>query len=118
MKKRLAYLIGFFAVILLFFMAQKPGFMFYNDAIGRGVSTLDYFRVIWHGISLDAATTGYLIALPWLIIGISIWFKKFPLRRILLIYYILISLVTSIIFVYVLVSILELQARCLSFLLS
>lgn len=99
MKKRLAYLIGFFAVILLFFMAQKPGFMFYNDAIGRGVSTLDYFHVIWHGISLDAATTGYLIALPWLIIGISIWFKKFPLRRILLIYYILISLVTSLIFV-------------------
>ena len=77
MKKRLAYLIGFFAVILLFFMAQKPGFMFYNDAIGRGVSTLDYFHVIWHGISLDAATTGYLIALPWLIIGISIWFKIF-----------------------------------------
>ena len=99
MKTRLSYLLGFFVVILLFFMVQKPGFMFYNDALGRGISALDYFRVIGHGISLDAATTGYLTALPWLVIAISIWFKKFPLRRILLIYYILISLVVSIIFV-------------------
>lgn len=99
MKTRLAYLIGFFAVMLLFFMIQKPGFMFYNDAIERGTTALDFLQVIWHGISLDAATTGYLTALPWLAIGISIWFKNFPLRKTLLIYYILISLIVSIIFV-------------------
>ena len=95
MKKRLAYLMGFFALILLFFIVQKPGFMFYNDAVGRGVPALDYFKVMWHGISLDAATTGYLTALPWLVISISIWFKHFPLRKIIVIYYIFISLIVA-----------------------
>lgn len=99
MKKRLAYLMGFFALILLFFIVQKPGFMFYNDAVGRGVPALDYFKVMWHGISLDAATTGYLTALPWLVISISIWFKHFPLRKIIVIYYIFISLIVATIFV-------------------
>lgn len=99
MKKRLAYLTGFFALMLLFFIIQKPGFMFYNDAVGRGIPMLDYFKVMWHGISLDAATTGYLTALPWLVISISIWFKHFPLRKIIVIYYIFISLIVATIFV-------------------
>lgn len=99
MKKRLAYLMGFFALMLLFFIVQKPGFMFYNDAVGRGIPMLDYFKVMWHGISLDAATTGYLTALPWLVICISIWFKHFPLRKIIVIYYIFISLIVATIFV-------------------
>ena len=73
--------------------------MLYNDAPGRAVPFVGYLQVMLHGISLDAATTGYLTALPWLTILISIWFKKFPLRSILTGYYAVICLLVSLIFV-------------------
>lgn len=99
MKKRIVYLILFFGFILLFFAVQKPCFMFYNDALGRGINTSDMFQVIIHGLSLDAATAGYITAIPWLIILTSIWFKRFPLRGILAGYYILICLIITVIFI-------------------
>ena len=98
MKKRFLYLGLFFATALLLFIFQKPLFMLYNDSVGRGVPLAEYFRVMWHGASLDAAVTGYLIALPWLVTLISVWFKKFPLRKILTGYYALIALLISLIF--------------------
>lgn len=99
MKKRIIYLISFFAVILLIFILQKPCFMVYNSHLTQPVSWTDYIQVMLHGATLDAATTGYLTALPWLIILISIWFKKFPLRPVVIGYYALICLLTSLIFV-------------------
>lgn len=99
MKKRIAYLILFFVVVFLFFILQKPCFMLYNDALGRGVSFVDYMQVMWHGASLDAATTGYLVALPWLVVLLSIWFRRFPLRKVLVLYYIIVCLLVSLIFV-------------------
>ena len=59
----------------------------------------DYGRVVFHGFTLDAATTGYLTALPWLAVLVSIWLKQFPLRKILTAYYVLISLLVSLIFI-------------------
>ena len=85
--------------VLLLLIFQKPLFMLYNDSIGKGVAFSEYFRVMWHGASLDAAVTGYLIALPWLVVLASVWFRKFPLRKILVGYYALISLLLSLIFI-------------------
>lgn len=99
MKKRIAYLILVFAVIFIFFILQKPFFMLYNDAPGRLVPFSSYLQVMFHGMSLDAATTGYLTAIPWLTILISIWFKKFPLRQLLVGYYAIVCLLISLIFV-------------------
>lgn len=99
MKKRFTYLLLFFTTVLLFFMLQKVIFMLYNGATDKHLSLTDYFDVIAHGASLDAATTGYLTALPWLAVLVSIWFKRFPLRGILTAYYVAIALVASLIFV-------------------
>jgi phosphoglycerol transferase MdoB-like AlkP superfamily enzyme len=52
-----------------------------------------------HGASLDATTAGYLTALPLLFIIISIWLKKVSLRKYLIPYYIIASLLVSITFV-------------------
>ncbi len=71
--------------------------MWYNDAIGKGVPFGDYFRVMLHGASLDAATAGYLTALPWLVVLASIWFRRIPLRKILVGYYAVISLLVTLI---------------------
>lgn len=73
--------------------------MIYNSHLAQSVSWTDYIQVMLHGATLDAATTGYLTALPWLIILISIWFKKFPLRPVLVGYYVLICLLTALIFI-------------------
>ena len=56
-------------------------------------------QVMIHGASLDAATAGYLTAFPFLLVLISIWFRKFPLKKILYGYYILAAALISIIFV-------------------
>ena len=99
MKKRLVYLLLFFVAVLLAFVLQKPCFMLYNDAISRGVSFNDYIQVMWQGVSLDATTAGYLTAIPWLTVLVSVWFNRFPLRKLLVAYYAIIALVVSIVFI-------------------
>ncbi len=89
--KRILFLLKIFAAFLAAFVIQKPLFMLYNDAIGKDCSFIDFLHVIMHGFTLDAATTGYLTAIPWLVVLISIAFKQFPLRKILAPYYVIIS---------------------------
>lgn len=95
MKKRIAYISLYFFTVLLIFILQKPLFMLYNGSIEKGFD----MQVMIHGASLDAATAGYLTAFPFLLVLISIWFRKFPLKKILYGYYILAAALISIIFV-------------------
>lgn len=99
MKKRIAYISLYFFTVLLIFILQKPLFMLYNGSIEKGFGFADYMQVMIHGASLDAATAGYLTAFPFLLVLISIWFRKFPLKKILYGYYILTAALISIIFV-------------------
>lgn len=99
MKKRIAYISLYFFTVLLIFILQKPLFMLYNGSIEKGFGFADYMQVMVHGASLDAATAGYLTAFPFLLVLISIWFRKFPLKKILSGYYILAAALISIIFV-------------------
>ena len=99
MKKRIAYISLYFFTVLVIFILQKPLFMLYNGSIEKGFGFADYMQVMVHGASLDAATAGYLTAFPFLLVLISIWFRKFPLKKILYGYYILAAALISIIFV-------------------
>ena len=99
MKKRILYIITLFFTLLLLFVSQKPLFMLYNDAVGKDAVWSDFFQVMLHGASLDATTAGYLTALPLLFIIISIWLKKVSLRKYLILYYIIASLLVAITFV-------------------
>ena len=99
MKKRIAYISLYFFTVLLIFILQKPLFMLYNGSIEKGFGFADYMQVMVHGASLDAATAGYLTAFPFLLVLISIWFRKFPLKKKLYGYYILAAALISIIFV-------------------
>lgn len=73
--------------------------MLYNGAVEKGFGLADYMQVMYHGAGLDAATAGYLTAFPFLLVLVSIWFKKFPLRKILWAYYVIVAMLVSIIFV-------------------
>ena len=99
MKKRIIYIVSYFFTLLLLFVIQKPLFMLYNDAVGKEVSVNDFWQVMWHGVSLDATTAGYLTALPLLVILVSIWVRKLSLRKFLLPYYILAAILVSVVFV-------------------
>lgn len=99
MKKRILYIVTLFFTLLLLFISQKPLFMLYNDAVGKDAVWGDFFQVMLHGASLDATTAGYLTALPLLFVIISIWLKKISLRKYLLPYYIIATLLVAITFV-------------------
>ena len=99
MKKRLIYLVSYFLMVFALMIAQKPLFMLYNDAASKGASVSDYWQVMYHGASLDATMTAYLTTLPFLLVLVSIGFKKFPFRKILLPYYIVAALLVAITFV-------------------
>ena len=99
MKKRILYIVTLFFTLLLLFVTQKPLFMLYNDAVGKDAVWGDFFQVMLHGASLDATTAGYLTAFPLLLVIISIWLKKISLRKYLLPYYIIATLLVAITFV-------------------
>lgn len=99
MKKRIAYISLYFCTIWLMFILQKPLFMLYNEAIDKGFGFTDFVQVMLHGASLDAATTGYLTVVPFLVTLASIWFGRFPLKKLMGGYYALVATILSLVFV-------------------
>ncbi len=99
MKKRIAYISLYFVTVMLMFMLQKPLFMLYNGAVENGYTLTDYLQVMMHGLSLDAATAGYLTALPFLVVLASLWLHRFALQKILWIYYVIAAALISIVFI-------------------
>ena len=99
MKKRIAYIVSYFLLLLLIFVCQKPLFMLYNEALTKGVGMSDFLQVMLHGSSLDATVAGYLTILPFLLVLVSVWVKRLPLRRILVPYYGVAALLMGVIFV-------------------
>ena len=101
MKKRFTFLSLLFVTLWLIYIFQKPLFMLYNGALSMSASlTLkDFLQVMQHGASMDAAMVGYIIGLPFICVLISIWYKRFPLKKILIPYYIIAALLITITFV-------------------
>ena len=73
--------------------------MLYNGMVDKGADWGDCLQVLWHGVSLDATMSGYLTALPFLLVLISVWLKRVPLKKLLFPYYVISALLTSIVFV-------------------
>ncbi len=76
MKRHLLLLLKFFAALMAVFVLSKPCFLLsLHWAVGA-----DYFRVILHGLSLDASTAAYITAPLWLAALIDTW-RPLPYRR-------------------------------------
>lgn len=99
MKKRAGYLGAYFLTLLLLFVLQKPLFMLYNDATGKGIAGESWLQVMLHGAGLDATTAGYLTAIPLLTVLAGIWIPDIRLRKWLLPYYLTAAILTAIVFV-------------------
>ena len=96
---RLRALLRLFVMFLLIFVTQKVLFMLYNFGMAGGAPFGECVAVLWHGLRLDIATACYLVILPTLVVLVSWFFKCFPLRRVLMPYYVLIAVVLALIFV-------------------
>ena len=90
----LRFLFALALLFVAFFLLGKAGFMLYNRE-AEPFTLRDLFDVWTHGLSMDLSTTGYLIVLPWLCCLVSLWWQDLPLRRVLLPYYVVVSLALS-----------------------
>lgn len=99
MKARFKYLVSQFVMLLLLFVVQKPVFMIFNHEQLDGISLHDFFSVVLHGLPLDLAVCAYVSIVPLLLLMASLWMREMRFRRIMAVYYVVISLVLTAIFV-------------------
>jgi hypothetical protein len=92
-------LLTLFGVLLGNFVLQKPLFMLYNAAFSKECSLGDYLQVMLHGLKLDSSMAAYLVVIPFLLVIVNIWLPKINLRKILPVYYGLISFLIAAVFV-------------------
>lgn len=98
MKSRILFLLRIFLLFLLYFVVQKAIFMLYNgNAANTSFSIVDLLNVITHGLGMDASSSGYLLILPFLLVWIGLIYPRMPVRKILLPYYVVIAILTSVI---------------------
>lgn len=96
---RVGFILRYFVTLLLLFILQKIVFMLFNMGMADGASFLSCVGALWHGLRLDIATACYLLLLPAVVVAVSFFFRRFPLRKVLVPYYILVAVVLSLIFV-------------------
>ena len=99
MRCRIIYIIKVYLAFLIYFIVQKPVFMLYNEAVGKGCTPSDFTDVMMHGVSLDSTTAAYMTALPWLAMLVSWWWKTFNLKKVIAAYYAIVCLLLSLIFI-------------------
>jgi len=100
MKERVFYLIRLYALLLVTFIVQKPLFLWLDSPDGSHYTVGDCANVALNGLLLDVPVTGYIVALPLLLIIVSCWIpRSLPLRNILLPYYFIVALAVSVAFV-------------------
>lgn len=105
MRQRILLILKLYVAAVCLFLVQKPLFMLYNGGEHPEVGVTDYLDVMWHGLTLDLTTAGYITAVPWLLVLVSWFFKNdrwgkrvFPLGAILKGYYAVIGALIAIIF--------------------
>lgn len=99
MKQRILFLLTVFVATALFFAVQKPMFMLYNWSESSSVSILEWLAVVWHGLSLDFTVAGYLTVIPLLMTIASVWITGDWWKRVFNVYFIIVSIVISTVFV-------------------
>ena len=75
MKERLLYLIKYYLLTVVIFIAAKVGFMLMNGG-DHPFATGDMADVVWHGLSLDLSTALYVFAIPFICMMASIWYPR------------------------------------------
>ena len=100
MKRKFGFVLATFAATVLVMAVQKPVFMTWYAAEAAGAGFGGWMAVLWHGLKLDMTVAGYVTALPLLVTLATLW-VRFPerlWRGILTGYFVLVSVLTAVIF--------------------
>ncbi|MEG2531302.1 MAG: sulfatase-like hydrolase/transferase, partial [Raoultibacter sp.] len=73
--------------------------MAYYHPLFEKVSWSEWLLVIWHGLPLDLSLAGYLTILPGLLLMVGAWTSSNVLRKIRNVYFLLVSILLSSIFI-------------------
>lgn len=99
MRKALTRFVGTYVLFVVVFVLQKPIFMFCYHKLFKDAAFSDYLNVMWNGLPLDLASAGYLTIIPGLLIIASLWFFPVYVRPAFKVYFMLTSILLSVIFV-------------------
>lgn len=99
MKIKITQFIKTYILFVLVFVVQKPLFMLWYHVIYQDAGWKDFGQVLWHGLKLDASMAGYLTILPGILLILSLWFPSGIIRALQKVYFGLVSLLLSVIFV-------------------
>ena len=75
MKQRFLFILKVYVVTLGIFILGKLAFMLYNGFALHNATFADFFPAVVHGLPLDFATAGYIIAPIWLTLFASLWVR-------------------------------------------
>lgn len=87
MAKRLLFLLRLYVTLLLLFVTQKLVFMLFNLPYAGGTTAGGWLGVLLHGLRLDSVTACYLMIVPVLVVTLSFFLYKIPVKRVLTFYY-------------------------------
>lgn len=96
MRCRVSFLLRFYLLTVLLFIAAKVSFMLFNSG-GHDFSVADVLQVVWHGLSLDLSTALYFLSVPFLLTIVSVWMRV-P-QWIFRVYYAVVAIAFSLAFV-------------------
>lgn len=87
MKRRIILSLAIFCFFILIFFVQKIIFVLAHGSANGGINIGEFLQILYHGLSLDMSMSGYLTAIPMLLLIASIWMKNKPLVRLFNIYF-------------------------------
>jgi len=62
-------------------------FMLIHGNVNGGISVVDWFQILSHGLSMDMSVSGYLTIIPLFLLIASVWTQKVFLKRMMNIYF-------------------------------
>ena len=101
MKRQIIKLITTYILFVALFIMQRIIFIVYYNGLFESIGIGGFFCALWHGLPLDLSVAGYLTAIPGLLLTISTITGpgNKVIRNIATIYFAIISLTISIIFI-------------------
>lgn len=97
MKRRIIAFFRLYLVWTLLFALSKLLFIGYNHRLFSGCSLTDVLQVMGHGLQLDLAVAAYLMAVPALLLIVSVWKgDRKPLRIVARFWFLLAGIISSV----------------------
>lgn len=99
-RRKIAFLLAVFFATVALMAAQKPVFLLWYSRLAASAAGNELLGVVLHGLKLDLTVAGYVTALPLLLVLLSLWVRlpQRPWRGVLTAYFVVVSVVTAVLF--------------------